>query len=876
MYPITIFNAKKNNTKFAWSPYDDKTFVFETHTVKSQKDLYNIMVSNWILNMPLATLTQPIRSYRRKVNLKDFYDDTMQYFVIDLDEVMSAESRDYLLNYFKDYKCIIGESTSYNNKDNFNMKGVLFIEDVGLQNAKKCIAYIHQELKDYCVVDEAVARMATFNAPIGKNNVLLNNENGEVFKCKMKESCVVPEDLSEAKEIKVDILEEADGETIEELCLNTFKNMGYTPIRKNQNNSITFKHPSEKKSVGGYFWFSEAPYTMHHFNTIKSVNIFDAIRKTEAGKRLMEKKVNYDDAFLNFDTNTKVISVTEKYLKVEGKEDIITEWLSNKDGLLSIKSPMGTGKSTIIQHIIEEAHDVDMKVLIITNRRSVAHDFAKKYTMKLYSRDQYNLGDSLIVQYDSLWRYNIKDFDIIIMDEFISLMMHSRSNLNNSSINIAKFFGAFNKKLVIADAFLTGYENFLLSNKKSNIVQIENTYRDKTTLYSYENQNFFVQELLHQSKHKKITVSATSLNFMNSVKMILEKRGLKVITLTAETPDTTKELIYELFEKEEHDKWDVFMYSPTLTVGVSNLNNTFCHFHYDSSMSTDVISSIQMLKRTRKAKEIHMFIGERKNYLKTTYDEVRDEYMKNMGRNIEQNYLFDIDDYGEAKLSSIGRSAVKIDTFKNILEFNHKAAMFWLLKYHFLHEPRIIDKVMSESILAQPSRLLKQNKQLMIESSIEEYLSLSDIKKTDLLMTDNDNTSLKVLAEIDDSIKENTNDSIRTKIINIALKNKQFITQCKYYKNTFDYSMKLIDDADVKEKVSQAVISGNHNDLIFYNKLLEFGQKRLHNEYYYHKIEDQLLKFILGKIGYKNTASGVGVRTYRLNDDVKEYYGYIK
>ena len=72
--------------------------------------------------------------------------------------------------------------------------------------------------------------------------------------------------------------------------------------------------------------------------------------------------------------------------------------------------------------------------------------------------------------------------------------------------------------------------------------------------------------------------------------------------------DSTKKLIYDLFEKNEHDKWDVLIYSPTLTVGVSNMNNNYYHFHYDSSISTDVISSLQMIKRTRKAKEIHMFI----------------------------------------------------------------------------------------------------------------------------------------------------------------------------------------------------------------------------------------------------------------------------
>ena len=63
--------------------------------------------------------------------------------------------------------------------------------------------------------------------------------------------------------------------------------------------------------------------------------------------------------------------------------------------------------------------------------------------------------------------------------------------------------------------------------------------------------------------------------------------------------------------KKDHDKFDVLLYSPTLTVGVSNLNNVKDHFHYDSSMSSDVISSLQMIKRSRKAQRIHLLIKPR-------------------------------------------------------------------------------------------------------------------------------------------------------------------------------------------------------------------------------------------------------------------------
>ena len=36
------------------------------------------------------------------------------------------------------------------------------------------------------------------------------------------------------------------------------------------------------------------------------------------------------------------------------------------------------------------------------------------------------------------------------------------------------------------------------------------------------------------------------------------------------------------------NSYDIILYSPTLTVGVSNLNDVDLHFHYDSGMSTDV------------------------------------------------------------------------------------------------------------------------------------------------------------------------------------------------------------------------------------------------------------------------------------------------
>jgi hypothetical protein len=895
---VTIFNAKNSDKKFAWSPYDDKTFIFKTFELEESLyniQMFNILVSNWALNIPISRLAEPIRTYRRKENLEKYYSNEINYFILDLDKVRTKDARDRILDYFSTYKCIIGESKSYNETNNFNMKGILYIEPIKLIDAKQAISNLNFDLKDYCDVDEAVARRVTFNAPIGKNKILLNRDK-ELYHCKFEKRINKVEDgyiEVEKKKTNIDI-NDITGDTPEEFCINVFKSMGFEPIDSKENGSITFKHPSEVKSIGGYFWFRKSPFTMHHNNSTRSINIYDAVKKSPIGKELLKEDLDYNDKFLQFNTATELITCHEPYLTVAGKEEQIKQFLEEKDGLFSIKSPMGTAKSTIIKYIIDEAHDIDMRVLIITNRISVAKDFAKKYQMKIYNKDQYNFGDSMIVQFDSLWKYDMKNFDIVVMDEFISLIGHSRSKLQNSSLNIAKFFGAFNKKLVIADAFLTGYENFLLEHKKTNVYQLNNTWRDKTTLFSYECKNHFIQQVLAHAKQHKITISGISTTFLLSTKALLEKHGLKVVLLNASTPESTKELIYELFEESEHDKWDVCMYSPTLTVGVSNLNNVHHHFHYDSAMASDVISSIQMIKRTRKAKEIHMFISDRMNFVKTTYNAIRDEYIHNVGKNVDQNFLFDVDDYGEARLSKIGKNVIKIDTFKNILEFNHKKAMMWMMKYHFFHEPRIVTHKFEGNILIKYNKEIKDNAHAEQDNVIKDFLALNNYEKMDILMSNEKSTAstIKTLIELEENIRHDVNYTIKTEILKISLKDSRFIEKCQNYKLLKDYTAKFVDNAYIKSKISANIIQ--HMDVKFYNALMRYGQHPI--QLFYIGTPDKLLMYILTECGFKKGTKELIAhkdielmaesekmdylektqKVLRIDPKVKEYYGYIR
>ena len=882
---LTIFEANvydvPGKQKIPISPSGDKEFIFKTFHGLKPREMYQLMVSNFILNIPL-NLTKPIKSRRRIQSLKEYMTEEINYIILDIDDVVSVEAMNKILEYFRNYKCILGESKSHNSIDNFRLKGILFIEPLSINNAKVLISQIHHELKDYCCIDEAVTRRVSLNAPINKMKILLDSYNDSDTK-------LYEFNISNAKKI-IDSHKESYKETykiipenISSLCLSIFDSMGFQELSR-EDGVIKFSHSNEIKTPGGYFWFWSSPYTMHHFNSTKSINIFESVRKLDAAKNLLKKEIDYDDVLYKQISDSNTIEVNEQFLKLNKEISIsIEQFVHNPEGLFCIKSPMGTGKSTIIGHIIKECHEEDMRVLIITNRISVAQDFSNKYSIKLYNKDKYNVGDSVVVQYDSLWKYNIKNFDIVIMDEFISLMLHSRNNLSNSSVNLAKFFASFQKKLVIADAFLTGYENFLVNHKKTNIHLLDNQYRDSTELISYSDFNYFVKKILDKSRvldksnNEKITISSTSLSVINELELLLSQRGLETVTLTADTSDITKELVYGLFE-EDHDKFDVLLYSPTLTVGISNLNNVKDHFHYDSSMSSDVISSLQMIKRSRKSKRIHLLIKPRVQYIRTSYNEIRDDYINNLGQNIGQNYLFEVDNYGEPRLSKIGVKAIKIDTFSNILEFNHRDAFFYLCKYHFKNVPINVDDKFSETILDKCRIDLRKSNEMLIKNRINEFFLLNDIERYDISIGKlSADRVMRTIIDVDSMLVECSPD-IKVEILELALSNTNFVKTCRLYKRARDFLLKVLTPQDISRFIHDSVINKT-DDLRFYNHLLNL-ENPLKKSYHISKVnKNKSLKYVLDEIGYKRTKDSeivqVGYRGIVEDVNVIKYSEYI-
>ena len=864
-YNVTSFKANSAG-KRAFSPFRDNTFEFKTFKMTSLEGILREASQSFILNIPLNC---DVRTFRRKENLVKYMDNNINYFIIDVDKIYSKDTLDKILNYFKSYKCLILESRSYNGIDYFSIKGVLEC-DLELKYLKYAVQKIHYDLIDLGDFDQSVSRIGTLNAPIGKYKVLLDNSNCTKI-IKFSDISVLPKTVKTLSNsisfnsVNLDSLDSDDITCVDDLCLKVFNCLGFKAISTNSDESISFSHPSEIKTPGGYFWFRNSPFIMHHFNKSKTLNIFKLVKNSSKFKNLLEASINYDKELKEFNTKNKVITVDSKYLSCTPEiEAAIVQFIEAKNGLFTIKSPMGTGKSTIIKRIIQEGLNNDMRILIITNRISVAEDFKIKYNLKIYNKDEYSIGDSLICQFDSLWKYNIKNFDLVILDEFISLLFHARNTMNNSQINLAKFFASFNLKLVIADAFLTGYENKLLT-KDNNMFFLNNVYRDETALFEYTNFNYFIQAILRKCKEGKVTISSTSLNIINALFLLLKKLNYRVITLTAETPQSTKEKIYDMFKESKQDCYDVLLYSPTLTVGVSNLNDVGCHFHYDSSMTTDVISSLQMIKRTRKAKEIHFFIKNRINLLKTDPNELRDEYISEIGKYAEHNFLFELNDYGEAKLSKLGKCAIKIDSFKNILEFNHKKAFLYLLRHHFKNSPTVIENSFETNVLLRYQKENKENKEKLLEETFNQYLALNDIDKSDLPK----NFSSEKVYEIDSNLK-NVDVNTKKEIFKIAIKDSGFITKCKFYSLLKGYLEKSITESNLQLIISSAILKNKIEVIDFVSRIKNL--KDFSFSYKSSSIKDKNVKFICSKLGFRYFSNGDGTRRYSIDPLIDKFY----
>jgi len=706
---ITLFDGQ-GDTKIPFSTREDGSFIFATlelsytEIVKVKQDSYSLAYS--------YNIQEPILTHRAKlsnvapINDGDIVDSIT--FNIKVEDINIEDAINVLRN------------TQYDMIALKSKQGLTCILKVQME--LKYIYYSMMELQkllgSQCSIK--VPNIYDIEKPFENLEVLYERNTNKALHNIMIE-----------KE-----LENTSSMTFIEICLSEFENMGYeqTSIKSLKGKPGVFLFTKDQDK---FHFNEEYPIKMQGIYGAKSESIFYLINKTKQGKEWLQNRNKKEQ--INALENKKSkksknnIIINERYLKAEDLKAVTNKFIQTKDCVLKIKSAMGTAKSDVIYDIIKQAHEDGMKIIVVSNRISVAKDFAEKYNMDIY-QNMYNSSNSIVVQFDSLHRYNPADYDLVVFDEFMSLLLHHRTSLGtNSNINAIKFKILLQKRVILADAFLTGYEDEFIKDRK--IIQIENTYRDCTDLFNYSNKEHFIQTLIDESQKLKdeehISASFTSLAALKLVYYSLKKKGVKVVKLTSETSEDTRQLIYKRFKEQTHIAFQVILYTPTLTVGVSNVNNVTKHFHYDSSMSCDVISSLQMIKRSRTAKEIHFFLQNRQLHKDIDLESINRRAEHNAVKyyaNKDKALLLDVDyETGEMKLTPLAHYINKIEVFNNILMNNHKNAFLVLLSYQFNSAPIEVKGKVSWKM----RDLTRQIKEKELQDALSVFDKFKDVKLSD-------------------------------------------------------------------------------------------------------------------------------------------------
>lgn len=650
MFKFTIFEVKNKNKKFPESIYDDNTFIFRNVEVQNLFEASTILANHFTLNLPI-NISNPIKIRRRFSEIKPFMSKEYNYLILDFD-ISNHNSYNETINKLRKYKCSILKSRSNNNFDNFNIKVIIETEQMTYDVLKPTFYTFREQFKDVKLSTSSLI-ISEFTASINKLDIVEICE-GEVLKPSIKKNS----DFYINPNIKIKFNCQ---QSLNDKCFLVFKELGFLSIDER-----TFSKDDEK-----YYWYPNTPYILHNRDITKSVNIYQIIKNEIQTD--FDKIITLDDYKNKITLNNSVFKVDN--FNVEG-------FLNNRKQNLILKSPMGTGKSLLIKDIVHKAKERQLKIICVTHRISVAEDFKVKYDLDFY-RDV-NLSKhkkSLIVQFDSLHKVDIKQYDLVIFDEFVSLMFYSLDPAVKNTLifnkNIINLFELFKKKLIISDAFITGFESQIVNKPEKDFVVIDNNYRDNTKIIDLSKDDF-IKKLLNINT-QNATISCSTKKQVYELAGLLEANGIKTQILTGDTKPFIRNFILNEFNNIHNKNWKVLIYSSAVTVGISNLNNCDIHFHYDDGSVLDVVSSLQMIKRTRKAKEIYCYVQNKVNSFKN----ISNERLRNNIIEKNLNCLLDLNKSGELILSKNGKIAFNILKYKNILDLNHKQSFVYLSKLNF-------------------------------------------------------------------------------------------------------------------------------------------------------------------------------------------------
>lgn len=313
--------------------------------------------------------------------------------------------------------------------------------------------------------------------------------------------------------------------------------------------------------------------------------------------------------------------MNQKYL-LENPDmiSIIEKWMSDNK-TLCIKSAMGTGKTTLIKHLLEKYNY--KKILWITHRQTLTKSLYgsfKKYGFVSYMDTNGNLfkENKVIVQVDSLKKIYFENpfemtidynkYDLVIIDEIEGCLSHFNSPfLNKIESNARDIFDSMieaisgSKKLLLLDADI-GVRTMLFSEHFGKVITVNNTYQPIKKIFTATNDDYkFKTELFSDiNSGKKVCIVSMSSKCLEVITHELDNKNIKYVMHIAKSDDKLKDELEDV--NSFWKKYQVVLYSPTITSGVDfnekHFDKIYCIIKSGNKVC-DQRSFLQMVGRIR-------------------------------------------------------------------------------------------------------------------------------------------------------------------------------------------------------------------------------------------------------------------------------------
>ena len=444
----------------------------------------------------------------------------------------------------------------------------------------------------------------------------------------------------------------------------------------------------------------------------------------------------------------------------------------------------------------------------------------------------------------------------------------------------------FSKKLIIADAFINTLTLKLHFNNKK-LDYISNDYKDICNVYLYEHKHTFIsileQTVLDKQHDEIITCSFGTLSELYSVQKILNEHNIKVISITSDTTDDARKIIYKIFEETNTTKYDVILFSPTITVGVSILNNIKHHFHYDSGRSIDPISSVQMLKRSRSVENVHIFIKGEQQYFKS----YSVDYLNTIVINNIKDYLNDVNNiiFYNVDNDSLSELGIFVNSFvahSNFFSNGHKNTFKFLLTQQFRHIRIIDDDIKHKKFDQYVKEVTQANKTTELFNNVNVSNIGNTYDVTELRYLQNKNRDIDddrelLFLEVKDSLPKLSKSEIFDITVSYS-KDKQYLNKLNLL-DIFINNFSIIDNIITNyalDNVSKIFSKHNSDDYISILKFMKtlngvvLQQSYSKNDLKVLELKYKGFRTLLFRLGYKRVNSNI-----ILTPEYKTHYNYI-